>query len=39
MALHPGELPERLPGFVHFGFQLPDPDGWRVEVYWEPVQG
>jgi catechol 2,3-dioxygenase-like lactoylglutathione lyase family enzyme len=71
LALHPGDPPERLPAFVHFGFQLPDadavgallarmeadgvpilerwdepgyvafkcldPDGWRVEVYWEPV--
>ena len=71
LALHPGEPPERLPAFVHFGFQLPDadgvrallarmeagrvpvperwdepgyvafkcldPDGWRVEVYGEPL--
>jgi catechol 2,3-dioxygenase-like lactoylglutathione lyase family enzyme len=71
LALHPGQPPERLPAFVHFGFQLPDaeavrallarleadgvpiverweepgyvafkcldPDGWRVEAYWEPV--
>jgi hypothetical protein len=71
LALHPGELPDQLPAFLHFGFQLPDanavrellvrmevdgvpilerwdesgyvafkcldPDGWRVEAYWEPV--
>ena len=71
LALHPGDPPERLPAFVHFGFQLPDasavgallarmeadgvpilerldepgyvafkcldPDGWRVEAYWEQV--
>jgi catechol 2,3-dioxygenase-like lactoylglutathione lyase family enzyme len=71
LALHPGDPPERLPTFLHFGFQLPgadavrallarmeadrvpilerwdepgymafkclDPDGWRVEAYWEPV--
>jgi catechol 2,3-dioxygenase-like lactoylglutathione lyase family enzyme len=71
LALHPGDRPERLPAFLHFGFQLPDadavrgllarleadgvpieerwdepgyvafkcldPDGWRVEAYWEPV--
>jgi hypothetical protein len=71
LALHPGDPPERLPTFVHFGFQIPDadavgtllarmeadgvpilerwnepatwpskcldPDGWRVEAYWEPV--
>ena len=24
LALHPGDPPERLPAFVHFGFQLPD---------------
>ena len=71
LALHPGEPPEQLPAFVHFGFQLPnpdavrallatmdadgvsvperwdesgyvafkclDPDGGRVEAYWEPA--
>jgi catechol 2,3-dioxygenase-like lactoylglutathione lyase family enzyme len=71
LALHPGVVPDQLPTFLHFGFQLPgaaavlellarmevdgvpilerweepgyaafkclDPDGWRVEVYWEPV--
>jgi Glyoxalase/Bleomycin resistance protein/Dioxygenase superfamily len=71
LALHPGDPPEWLPAFVHFGFQLPDadavrallarmeadevlilerwdepgyvafkcldPDGWRVEAYWEPI--
>ena len=71
LALHPGAPPQRLPAFVHFGFQLPDadavgallarleadgvpiverweepgyaafkcldPDGWRVEAYWEPI--
>jgi catechol 2,3-dioxygenase-like lactoylglutathione lyase family enzyme len=71
LALHPGDPPEQLPVFVHFGFQLPDadavrdllarmeadgvpiqerwdepgyvafkclnPDGWRVEAYWEPA--
>jgi catechol 2,3-dioxygenase-like lactoylglutathione lyase family enzyme len=71
LALHPGDPPEQLPAFVHFGFQLPDaaavrallatmeadgvpilerwdepgyvafkcldPDGWRVEAYWESV--
>jgi catechol 2,3-dioxygenase-like lactoylglutathione lyase family enzyme len=26
LALHPGDPPERLPAFVHFGFQLPDAD-------------
>jgi catechol 2,3-dioxygenase-like lactoylglutathione lyase family enzyme len=26
LALHPGDLSERLPAFVHFGFQLPDAD-------------
>jgi catechol 2,3-dioxygenase-like lactoylglutathione lyase family enzyme len=69
LALHPGDPPEQLPAFLHFGFQLAganavaellakmeadgvpilerwnepgyvafkclDPDGWRVEVYWE----
>jgi catechol 2,3-dioxygenase-like lactoylglutathione lyase family enzyme len=71
LALHPGDPPQRLPDFLHFGFQLPgadavgdllatmeadgvqilerwnepgyvafkclDPDGWRVEAYWESV--
>jgi catechol 2,3-dioxygenase-like lactoylglutathione lyase family enzyme len=71
LALHLSEVPEQLPAFLHFGFQLPgadavhqllgrmeadgvevlerwkepgyvgfkclDPDGWRVEVYWEAV--
>jgi catechol 2,3-dioxygenase-like lactoylglutathione lyase family enzyme len=71
LALHPGDPPDRLPAFLHFGFRLEgaeavrqllarmetdgveilerwdqpgyvafkclDPDGWRVEVYWEPV--
>jgi catechol 2,3-dioxygenase-like lactoylglutathione lyase family enzyme len=72
LALHPTPEPPRDggPGFLHFGFRLPDPDrvrallsrleaegvpvieryddpglvsfkcldpdGWRVEVYWEP---
>ena len=69
LALHPGDPPEQLPAFLHFGFQLAganavaellakmeadgvpilerwnepgyvafkclDPDGWRVEAYWE----
>jgi catechol 2,3-dioxygenase-like lactoylglutathione lyase family enzyme len=26
LALHLGDPPERLPAFVHFGFQLPDAD-------------
>jgi catechol 2,3-dioxygenase-like lactoylglutathione lyase family enzyme len=26
LALHPGDPPEQLPAFVHFGFQLPDAD-------------
>jgi len=30
LALHPGDPPERLPAFVHFGFQLPDADAVRA---------
>ncbi|OLB82741.1 MAG: hypothetical protein AUI14_00130 [Actinobacteria bacterium 13_2_20CM_2_71_6] len=71
LALHPGVPPDPMPGFLHFGFALADPDavrallarlqadgvpvvesddepgyvafkcldpdGWRVEVYWEAV--
>ena len=71
LAQHSGDPPQRLPDFLHFGFQLPgadavgdllatmeadgvqilerwnepgyvafkclDPDGWRVEAYWESV--
>jgi catechol 2,3-dioxygenase-like lactoylglutathione lyase family enzyme len=69
LALHPGEPPDPMPDFWHFGFSMPgpeqvrqalarievagvpvverydeaehvsfkclDPDGWRVEVYWD----
>jgi hypothetical protein len=26
LALHPGDPPEQLPAFLHFGFQLADAD-------------
>jgi catechol 2,3-dioxygenase-like lactoylglutathione lyase family enzyme len=69
LALHPGQPPDPMPEFLHFGFGLSgpervrealarieadgvpvverwdegdhvsfkcvDPDGWRVEVYWD----
>ena len=30
LALHPGDPPEQLPAFLHFGFQLPDADSVRA---------
>src|SRR5262245_21397471 len=30
LALHPGDMPQQLPTFLHFGFALPDPDKVRA---------